>query len=314
MNITRALAVAFLTVLALASPALAQSSNTAVAAVNTPVFIAPDATKTPLCVASAGTSFVVLEDAGEWTKVQFQDPQWGRRVGYVATRDLRFHREALQPMDLSVRPEAPGARPPAGVSEPTSSAAPAPPRFEPAHSTAWPNGYVVGRTGLTFGTRTAPLLGIEVGSQVAPTFQVYGAFDWHRDISPQLVQDLNALLTTIAGADVEVRLPTYTLMAGVKAIVPRGSVRPYALGGFGYGRVNGTIVVEGRDVTGLLESLGAIDKSDIDFNKALFEIGGGFEASHGPLFVDVSYRFRKFLQTGSPINVSGLYAGAGVGF
>ena len=78
--------------------------------------------------------------------------------------------------------------------------------------------------------------------------------------------------------------------------------------------MNGTIEVEGRDVTGLLDSLGYIDKSDLSFNKMLFEVGGGMQASNGTLFVDISYRFRKFLQTGTPINVSGIYAGAGVGF
>jgi len=140
VNNTRTLAVAIvLTALAIASPARAQSGDTAVAAVNTSVFIAPDATKTPLRVASAGTTFVVLEEAGEWTKVQFQDPQWGRRVGYVVTRDLRVHRAALAPMDLSVKPD--GATPPPSVETvplatsspaplPTSAKASAPHRFE----------------------------------------------------------------------------------------------------------------------------------------------------------------------------------------
>ena len=313
MNITRALGrfVLVLLVAVVAAPAVrAQSPDTAVAAVNTPVYIAPDATKTPLRVASAGTTFVVLEDAGEWTRVQFQDPQWGRRVGYVPTKDLRLHRAALEPMDLSVKPEgatspiaaetAPPARPPATAS-----------RQSTLH---WPHSYVVGRTGVTFGTRTAPLVGIEAGSQVAPVAQVYGAFDWHRDISPKFVQDVSDVVSSIVGADVNYRFPAYTLMAGVKALPPHGALRPYALGGFGYGRVNGTVEIEGEDVTGLLDTLGYLDKEDVRFNKALFEVGGGFQASSGPLFVDVSYRFRKFLGTNVGVNVSGLYAGAGVGF
>jgi len=311
VDTTRTLAAAiFLAALALASPARAQSGDTAVAAVNTPVFVAPDATKTPLRVASAGTSFVVLEDAGDWTKVQFQDPQWGRRVGYVATKDLRVHRAALAPMDLSVRPEAATPAPPEQISQ----SVPLQPPVRRAPAIRWPHSYVVARTGVTFGTRTAPLVGVEAGSQVAPVAQIYGAFDWHRDISPKFVQDVSDIISTIVGADVNYRFPTYTLMAGVKAVAPRGSVRPYALGGFGYGRVNGTVEVGGEDVTGILDSLGYLDKRDVDFNKALFEVGGGFQASHGALFVDVSYRFRKFLQTDVGINVSGLYAGAGVGF
>ena len=211
-----------------AAPLAAQSGDTAVALVNTPVYVAPVATKEPLRIAAAGTSFVALGEEGEWTRVQFQDPQWGRRVGYVASKDLKARREALQPMDLSVKPDAPPA-----------SVAPAPltpVRVEPARGrSSWPDAYVVGRTGVTFGTLTAPLVGIEAGAQVAPVAQVYGAFDWHRDISPQIVNDLNDLLTSLAETDFKIRIPAYTLMAGVKVIAPRGTVRPYALGGFGYG-------------------------------------------------------------------------------
>jgi len=62
------------------------------------------------------------------------------------------------------------------------------------------------------------------------------------------------------------------------------------------------------------ESEGAISSEDLAINKTLFEVGGGFQVAKGPLFVDVSYRFRKFLGSDIGINVSGLYAGAGVGF
>ncbi len=311
MNITRALAVAIvLTTLAIASPARAQSGDTAVAAVNTSVFIAPDATKTPLRVASAGTTFVVLEEAGEWTKVQFQDPQWGRRVGYVVTKDLRVHRAALAPMDLSVKPETATSAPPEQISQ----SVPLQPPVRRAPAASWPHSYVVARTGVTFGTRTAPLVGVEAGSQVAPVAQVYGAFDWHRDISPKIVGDLSQVISVLVGDDVNIRFPSYTLMAGMKVVAPHGVIRPYALGGFGYGRVNGTVELEGRDITGILESEGAISSEDLAINKSLFEVGGGFQVAKGPLFVDVSYRFRKFLGSDIGINVSGLYAGAGVGF
>jgi Legionella pneumophila major outer membrane protein precursor len=155
VNITRALAVAVvLTTLAIASPVRAQSLDTAVAAVDTPVFIAPDATKTPLRVASAGTSFVVLEDAGEWTKVQFQDPQWGRRVGYVATKNLRVHRAALAPMDLSVKPEA---ATPALPVETAPLATPPPPSPTPAKSTpsSGTHGFERGWIDINFGVAVA---------------------------------------------------------------------------------------------------------------------------------------------------------------
>ena len=92
-----------LTLLLAAVPAFAQGA-TAVATLNTPVYIAPDTTRTPLRTAAQGTVFTVVAEEGEWTKVQFKDPQWGVRVGYVQTKALRFSRPDLAPMDLSTTP------------------------------------------------------------------------------------------------------------------------------------------------------------------------------------------------------------------
>jgi hypothetical protein len=301
-----------LTTLALliAGPALAQDRNTttATAAANTPVYIAPDTTRTPLRVAAQGTVFTVVGEEGEWTKVQFKDPQWGVRVGYVATSSLRFSRPELQPMDLSMTPGT--AAPPA----PERPAPAAPRPWERSSASAWPAGYIVGRGGVTFGTRTAPVVGAEFGGQVAPMLQIYGSLDWHRDISPSFVDDVSEFISDATGLDVNYRFPTYVAMGGAKVTAPSGAVRPYALGGFGYGRVKGTVEVEGDDVTDLLDDLGYLDKDEVQFNKVLFEVGGGISFSNGTLYGDVSYRFRKFLDTGEPINVSGIYAGVGVGF
>jgi len=107
---------------------------TAIATANTPVYIAPDTTRTPLRTAAQGTVFTVVAEEDEWTKVQFKDPQWGVRVGYVQTKALRFNRPELAPTDLSTTPtrpvetaqaEAPVAAPgkprPWEVPEPTNS-------------------------------------------------------------------------------------------------------------------------------------------------------------------------------------------------
>ena len=110
-------------VLALVPLAAAQGGGTAIAVSNVPVYIAPDAARTPLRVAAQGTTFTVVSEEGEWTKVQFNDPQWGPRVGYVATRALKFDRPELEPLDLSVRPSPI----PAAPARPT-------PRDEPARA------------------------------------------------------------------------------------------------------------------------------------------------------------------------------------
>jgi hypothetical protein len=67
-------------------------------------------------------------------------------------------------------------------------------------------------------------------------------------------------------------------------------------------------------VTEWLDEFGYLDRDDINFNKMLFEVGGGVSVSSGRIYVDIGYRFCKFLQTGEPINTSWLYVGVGVGF
>jgi hypothetical protein len=111
-----------LTLVLLTAPAaLAQpGALTATATTNTPVFVAPDASRTPLRVAAQGTVFTVLAEQGEWTQVQFKDPQWGIRVGYVATRALQFRRPELEPMDLSTARQAPASSPAAAAAPPPS--------------------------------------------------------------------------------------------------------------------------------------------------------------------------------------------------
>ena len=53
----------------------AQTPDTATAVANTPVYLTPDASRTPLRVAAQGTTFEVLGESGEWTQVRFRDPQ-----------------------------------------------------------------------------------------------------------------------------------------------------------------------------------------------------------------------------------------------
>lgn len=99
-------------VVILAAPAAAQGpASTAVAVEQAPVYVTPDPSRTPLRVAAQGTVFKVLAEEGAWTRVQFQDPQWGPRTGYVQTSALRFQRPELTPMDLSVREDQPAPAP-----------------------------------------------------------------------------------------------------------------------------------------------------------------------------------------------------------
>lgn len=81
--------------------------------VNTPIYVkpSPPAGTLPLRVAAAGTILKVVGEEGEWLQVQFKDPQWGVRTGWVSAVSVTVSRPELQPMDLSVRPVAPASAP-----------------------------------------------------------------------------------------------------------------------------------------------------------------------------------------------------------
>jgi opacity protein-like surface antigen len=48
-----------------------------------PAFLQPDSSRTPLRVLERGTRVLVLEERGEWVLVEFDDPQYGPRRGFV---------------------------------------------------------------------------------------------------------------------------------------------------------------------------------------------------------------------------------------
>lgn len=93
----------FVITLLCAAPAAAQPEIArAVVATSAPIFIQPGA-ETPLRVAKVGTTLKILSEEGAWAEVEFNDPQFGRRVGWVEKKLLRIVRPELEPMDLSVK-------------------------------------------------------------------------------------------------------------------------------------------------------------------------------------------------------------------
>jgi hypothetical protein len=56
---------------------------------NAPVFLLPDASRTPLRSLPAGTSIRILDQKGDWYQIEFNDAQFGRRVGYVQSKYVR---------------------------------------------------------------------------------------------------------------------------------------------------------------------------------------------------------------------------------
>lgn len=115
--------VAFATTGAAQTATVNQNSTEAIVLEDAPIHLLPDASRTPLRTAKEGTVLRVLEITGDWVRVEFQDPQFGLRAGYIQARFVRMTEPRyLQPMDLSVPPSKPEpvssqTQPPAGSIE-----------------------------------------------------------------------------------------------------------------------------------------------------------------------------------------------------
>jgi hypothetical protein len=72
------------------SPVPARPRTATTLRVRASVFVLPDATRTPLAVLPAGTYLKVREESGEWLTVEFSDPLWGPRVGYVLKKNCNW--------------------------------------------------------------------------------------------------------------------------------------------------------------------------------------------------------------------------------
>jgi len=136
---------------------------------NAPIMLLPDSTRLPLRIAQSGSQLRVIQQSGEWSTVQFQDPDFGLRTGYVQSRFLR-----LQPADAG----DPGSQPPAAP-PPESQSVPlalsesagffAGGGFEVASIS--PNDVVLGSK-----SHSGPGVGFVAGYGVSRLLSIYGAF------------------------------------------------------------------------------------------------------------------------------------------
>lgn len=104
--------VSLLLAFCVAVPTFAQSTlRTATTTVAAPVFLTANENQTPLRVAKEGSVLLLLDLTGDWCHVEFQDPDFGRRVGYIQTKYVRLNTTPSEtPVNLSV-PPSPGPAP-----------------------------------------------------------------------------------------------------------------------------------------------------------------------------------------------------------
>jgi hypothetical protein len=153
---------------------------------NAPITLLPDASRVPLRVAAKGTNLVILTDEGDWLQVQFQDPQFGPRVGYIQKKFVSIQSASLDPIDLSVPTPAPAAASPAPQIPPPSTVPGGPTRTVPARSGFWFNGGLgVGSLGCLYcdGGRVNGLSGgLSLGGTLSDRWLLgFGTTGWVRD-------------------------------------------------------------------------------------------------------------------------------------
>jgi hypothetical protein len=94
----------------IAAPAVAQTNGqTVTLTADAPVFVSPNANQTPLRVGKAGSVLRLIELNGDWCQVEFEDPQFGRRVGYVRRQFVRISAPERPPVSA---PQPNPQRPP----------------------------------------------------------------------------------------------------------------------------------------------------------------------------------------------------------
>jgi hypothetical protein len=89
-----------------AAPVFAESPRTVTITAAAPVFLSPSENQSPLRVAKEGSVLLFLDADGEWYHIEFNDPQFGRRVGYVQKRFGRLseaEQSTVPSADLSVQ-------------------------------------------------------------------------------------------------------------------------------------------------------------------------------------------------------------------
>jgi hypothetical protein len=113
-----------ISVQAVSAQAAAQPRRTAATAVvitEAPVYLLPDAKRKPLRMLPVNTPLTVTRTQGDWLEVTFNDPQFGRRTGWIEQKFVKVSpaqpTPAEPPQPPTTKPKPP-AKPPAKAAAP----------------------------------------------------------------------------------------------------------------------------------------------------------------------------------------------------
>ena len=73
-------------------PAESQDSNLTPTVASAPVYLKPDATREPLRILEPGTMVKILQEDGEWIRIEFRDRLLGLGIGFIQKKYLQSPR------------------------------------------------------------------------------------------------------------------------------------------------------------------------------------------------------------------------------
>jgi len=157
------------------------------------------------------------------------------------------------------------------------------------------NRSVQGFGGLTFGTAsvlgrsTAPTFGGTIVAGLTPNIQIIGEVGRLSDIKPPLFELLDL-------TPVDMRLSAWYGQAGVRFIAsPYSSVRPYVEASAGMARLStGLSGLNGRTDAIIDTGLAFLNRTE-----PMLGAGGGVVLQGGPVALDVGYRYKKIMASGT---------------
>jgi hypothetical protein len=194
-----------------------------------PLFVRPDANLTPLRVARAGTVINVLSSEGDWYQVEFQDPQYGRRVGFIHKSQARLMAAPLpEPMDLSIRDSA------AEPARPNADSARGLPPLRIVEGSGTPAAELsIGYTVLFGGDEAVPM-------------------GWYADVAGNptsnigLVGQVTGSYKSVTESGIDALLSIYSFMGGARVNGRFQSATPFFHVLFGGIRASGSTNLDGR--------------------------------------------------------------------
>ena len=72
-----------------AAPPGVRLQQSATVTTEAPIYLLPDDTRKPLRMLAPGTSLVVQRAQDDWLEVSFNDPQFGRRIGWIQQKFVK---------------------------------------------------------------------------------------------------------------------------------------------------------------------------------------------------------------------------------